>query len=101
MTTREFDYTADEFDAEQPVRMATLRWSTMDGNSCYHHHSLRMEHHDEWGFTNAKNAALAIMGGDYPNAAFTVRDSYRKGTFYSAFLIDAVEQTERQSARVR
>lgn len=44
MITREFDYTADEFDAEQPVQMATLEWSTVDDNGYYHRHSLRMEH---------------------------------------------------------
>lgn len=28
------------------------------------------------------------MGRDYPNATFKVRDSYRNGRFYAAFLID-------------
>lgn len=73
MITREFDYTADGFDAEQPVQMATLR----------------MEHHNGDGFKAAKREALAIMGKDYPNATLKVRDSYRNGRFYAAFLIDA------------
>ena len=38
MITREFDYTADGFDAEQPVQMATLHWSTLDENGHYHKH---------------------------------------------------------------
>lgn len=89
MITREFDYTADRFDIEQPVQMATLRWSTLDENGHYHKHSLRMEHHSGEGFKAAKREALAIMGRDYPNATLKVRDSYRNGRFYAAFLIDA------------
>ena len=89
MITREFDYTADGFDAEQPVQMATLHWSTLDENGHYHKHSLRMEHHNGGGFKAAKREALAIMGKDYPNATLKVRDSYRNGRFYAAFLIDA------------
>ena len=89
MITREFDYTADEFDPEQPMQMATLRWSTLDENGHYHKHSLRMEHHNGDGFKAAKCEALAIMGKDHPNATLKVRDSYRNGRFYAAFLIDA------------
>lgn len=89
MITREFDYTADGFDAEQPVQMATLRWSTLDENGHYHKHSLRMEHHNGDGFKAAKREALAIMGKDYPNATLKARDSYRNGKFYASFLIDA------------
>lgn len=89
MITREFDYTADEFDAEQPVQMATLEWSTVDDNGYCHRHSLRMEHHNGDGFKAAKREALAIMGRDYLNATFKVRDSYRNGRFYASFLIDA------------
>lgn len=59
MITREFDYTADGFDAEQPVQMATLRWSTLDENGHYHKHSLRMEHHNGDGFKAAKREAFS------------------------------------------
>ncbi|WP_347029554.1 hypothetical protein [Bifidobacterium pseudocatenulatum] len=89
MITREFDYTADEFDAEQPVQMATLDWNTVDNDGYYHHHSLRMEHHSGDGFKAAKREALAIMGKDYPNATLKVREPYHNGRFYAAFLIDA------------
>ena len=36
MITREFDYTADEFNADKPVQMATLEWSTVDENGYYY-----------------------------------------------------------------
>jgi hypothetical protein len=91
MITREFDYTADEFDPEQPMQMATLEWSTVDNDGYYHRHSLRMEHHSGDGFKAAKREALAIMGKDYPNATLKVSDSYRKGRCYAAFLIDAAD----------
>lgn len=91
MITREFDYTADKFDAEQPVQMATLEWSTVDNDGYCHCHSLRMEHHSGDGFKAAKREALAIMSKDYPNATLKVRDSYHNGRFCAAFLIDAAE----------
>ena len=91
MTTREFDYTADKFNAEQPVQMATLEWSTVDNNGYYHRHSLRMEHHSGDGFKAAKREALTVMSKDYPNATLKVRDSYRTGRCYASFLVDAAE----------
>ena len=92
MITREFDYTADEFNAGKPVQMATLEWSTVDENGYYHRNSLRMEHHSGDGFKAAKREALAIMREDYPNATCTMRSSYRKGRDYAVFIIDATEQ---------
>ena len=91
MITREFDYTADEFNAELPVQMATLEWSTVDDDGYYHRHSLRLEHLSGDGFKAVKREALTVMGKDYPNATFKVRDSYRNGRCYASFLVDAVE----------
>lgn len=91
MITREFNYTADKFNAEQSVQMAALEWSTVDGEGYYHRHSLRMEHLGGDGFKAAKREALAIMGKDYPDATLKVRDFYRTGRCYASFLVDAVE----------
>lgn len=91
MITREFDYTADKFNAEQSVQMATLEWSTVDDDGYYHRHSLRMEHFSGDGFKAAKHEALTIMSKDYPNATCTMRSSYRKGNDYAVFVIDATE----------
>lgn len=33
MNTREFDYTADRFDANAKTQMATLRWHTVEYNA--------------------------------------------------------------------
>lgn len=92
MITREFDYTADEFNAAKPVQMATLEWSTVDEDGYCHRNSLRMEHHSGDGFKAVKREALAIMREDYPNATCTMRSFYRKGRDYAVFVIDATEQ---------
>lgn len=95
MITREFDYTADKFNADKPVQMATLEWSTVDEDGYYHRNSLRMEHHSGDGFKAAKREALAIMRKDYPNATCTMRSLYRlyrRGRDYAVFIIDATEQ---------
>ena len=91
MIAREFDYTADKFNAEQSVQMATLEWSTVDDDGYYHRHSLRLEHLSGDGFKAAKREALAIMGKDYPNATLKVRDFYRTGRCYVSFLVEVAE----------
>ena len=91
MITREFDYSADKFNAEHSVQMATLEWSTVDDDGYYHRHSLRLEHHSGDGFKAAKREALTIMGKDYPDATIKVRDFYRTGRCYASFLVDAAE----------
>ena len=85
MNTREFDYTADRFDANAETQMATLRWHTIE-NDAYVNHSLRMKAD---GLTAAEHKALEIMHNDYPNAKLTVRRSFHNGRFHSEFLIDA------------
>lgn len=91
MTTYVFDYAADRFDTEQPVQTATLEWSTVDGEGCYHRHSLCMEHHSGDGFKAAKRAALAVVGADYPGVVYRVRDCWRKGKVYASFLVDVID----------
>ena len=91
MITREFNYSADKFNAEQSVQMATLEWNTMGDDGYYHRHVLRMEHHSGDGFKAAKREALTIMSKDYPNASLKVRDFYRTGRCYASFLVDAAE----------
>lgn len=90
MTTYVFDYAADRFDAEQPVQTATLEWSTVDGEGCYHRHSLRMEHHAGDGFKAAKRAAVDIVSKDRPGMVCKVRDCWRKGKVYASFLVDVI-----------
>lgn len=85
MITREFDYTADRFDANAATQMATLRWRTLE-NGVYVNHSLRMKAD---GLTAAEHKALEIMHNDYPAAKLTVRRSFHNGRFHSEFLIDA------------
>lgn len=85
MNTREFDYTADRFDANAKTQMATLRWNTIE-NGAYVNHSLRMK---AGGLTAAEHKALEIMHNDYPSAKLTVRRSFHNGRFHSEFLIDA------------
>ena len=91
MVTYVFDYAADRFDPEQPVQMATLEWSTVDGEGCYHRRSLCMEHHSGDGFKAAKQAAVAIVSKERPGMAYKVRDCWRKGKVYSSFLVDVVD----------
>lgn len=78
------------FDAEQPVQTATLEWSTVDGEGCYHRHSLRMEHHAGDGFKAAKRAAVDIVSKDRPGMVCKVRDCWRKGKVYASFLVDVI-----------
>lgn len=85
MNTREFDYTADRFDADAETQMATLRWHTIE-DGIYANHSLRMKAD---GPTAAEHKALEIMHNDYPAAKLTVRRSFHNGRFHSEFLVDA------------
>lgn len=85
MNTREFDYTADCFDANAKTQMATLRWHTIE-NGVYVDHSLHMKAN---GLTAAEHKALEIMHNDYPAMELTVRRSFHNGRFHSEFLIDA------------
>lgn len=86
MITKEFDYTADRFDAEIPQQMATLRWSVLEEDGCYHTRSLRMPHD---GLNAAERKALEVMRSAYPDAELSVRRVFHNGRFYSSFLVDA------------
>lgn len=60
MITREFDYTADEFNADKPVQMATLEWSTVDENGYYHRHYWESEDYELNGIDHELNYCQPI-----------------------------------------